>query len=248
MKTFNRILVFFIALSMLGFTACEKKYDTEGLSQITNYATFDVTGGSVIVAPLGTPFTDPGVTATEAGNPIDVAVSVSGVFTGYSGTTVDANTADKYLITYSATNGDGFTGSAQRTVWIAGDGDLVSSIEGLYTATIIRNGVEDPQYADLQYVMIWSEGGNVYGISDAIGGYYDLGRGYGNGYRAAGMTVTANDIGANDFTYGGPIGVGAFGGVLEMTGFTVTPPSTINFSSHWSFDYDFDVTLTKVEF
>lgn len=248
MKTINKIIFFVIALSMLGITSCEKKYDTEGLSQITNYPVFEMTGDPVMLLEKGTPFVEPGITAEEAGVNIDVSMSVSGLFTGYSGASVDIDTPDKYIISYSATNGDGFTNVTQRIVWVAGTGDLVNSIEGLYTSTIFRNGTTSAQYTDLKYIMIWSLGGNKYALSDAIGGYYDMGRAYGDGYRAAGMTVTANDIPTNDFSFGSAIGVGAFGGVLEMTGFTVDEPSkTITFSSEWDAGYTFDVTLTQVQ-
>lgn len=248
MKTINKIVFFFIALSMLGITSCEKKYDTEGLSEITNYPLFEMAGDALVLHKLGTPYVDGVVTANEAGVDIQVTVSVSGLFTGYSGTTVDSDTPDKYVITYSATNGDGYSGSVERTVWVADQGDLVGSIAGLYTATIVRNGVVDAQYADLEYILIWSLGNNEYALSDAIGGYYDMGRGYGDNYRAGGMTITANDIPGNSFSFGAAVGVGAFGGAAELQSMTVDASAgTINFVSDWDAGYVFDVTLTQVQ-
>ena len=91
-------------------------------------------------------------------------------------------------------------------------------------------------------------GNNVYQLSDAIGGYYDFGRGYGFHYAGTGMTVTANDIPGNDFTYGANIGVGAFGGDLAMTAFSVDAANrTINLTTEWSFGFTFEVELIQVD-
>jgi hypothetical protein len=247
MKTINKILVFFIALSMLGITACEKKYDTEGLSQITNYPVFEMAGDGFVIAPLGTPYVDPGVTANEAGTDIEVTVSVAGTFTGYSGTEVDSNTADKYVITYSAQNSDGFTGSTSRIVWITGEGDLVNSIEGLYTSTVVRDGTPSAQYENMAYILIYSTGNNTYGITDACGGYYSIGRAYGDDYAALGAEIVANDIPANDFT----ISIGVFpiwGNTIDMQDFTVDPANhQITYNGVADFGSVFATTLTQVQ-
>ena len=95
--------------------------------------------------------------------------------------------------------------------------------------------------------MIWKTGADTYEISDAIGGYYAIGRAYGNDYMATGMSITANDISANDFTFGSPIGVGAFGGALTMDNMSVDAGAkTIDFQSSWDAGYKFVVTLTQV--
>jgi hypothetical protein len=248
MKTIHKILCFSIALAMTGLTACEKNYETDDLSQITNYPVFEMTGASVVLAKLGEPYVDQGCTATEGDAEITVTMSVKGLFSGFSGTAPNTDQADKYVITYTATNSDGFANTVQRIVWVAGEGDLTSSIEGLYLSTVVRNGASGAQYTNMQYVLIWKKNGNVYEISDAIGGYYDIGRAYGDGYRAAGMTITANNIPANDFSFGGPIGVGAFGGVLTMDAMAADAGAgTIGFTSSWDAGYTFVVTLTQVE-
>lgn len=245
-KIYNLIIIGIIIL----FTSCEKDVDdTKDLSSITYYPEFTVTGDAEIIHSLGTPFVDPGVTAEEDGKALDVTTKVIGEMKGYSGTTVNTDVADKYSITYSAQNSDGFFGSASRTVYVAKTGDLVNSIEGIYTSYIERNGeVGNPQYTDLQYVLIWKNTDGTYGLSDGIGGYYALGRGYGPNYRAGGCTITANNIATNDFTCT-QFGVGAFGGVCTITSMTVDPGTkTINFTSSWDAGYVFVVTLTQVQF
>ena len=249
MKTKKYLLLLtFIAVTVIFGCNKDELKDTYGLSRTTYYPDFTFNGDEVMLVEMGTAYTEPGVTATEAGADITVTTEVEGTYTGYSGSDVDVNTADQQIITYTAINSDDLPGIQTRTVYVFESGDLVSSIAGLYTATILRNGTVDPQYENLEYVMIWNTGGNNYAVSDAIGGYYDLGRGYGDTYRASGMTITANDIPTNDFTFGSPVGVGAFGGVLEMLSMSVDAGSnTVFFESEWSFGFNFEVTLTQIQ-
>lgn len=245
MKSKNILILWFI-FSVVFIISCEK--ESADVSEITNYPVFTMTGASEILHPLGTAFTDPGVTAKEGGAIIPVTVDVNGVYSSYSNTTVDGTLANKYEIEYSAINKQGLPGSVMRTVYVAGTGDLVNSIEGLYTSTVSRNGATPAaQYTEMQYVMIWKTGANTYQISDCIGGYYDIGRAYGAGYMASGMTITATDIPTNSFTFGSGVGVGAFGGLCEMNYMTVDAANkTIEFKSTWDSGYNFVVTLKQI--
>jgi hypothetical protein len=246
MKTkFSRII---IVLSLMLLVACEKKYDTDGLSTITYYPVFEMTGSSVVFNTLGTPFTEPGIIATSAGSEIPVEVSVVGAFTGYSGTTVNADVADKYLVTYTAENSDGFPNTATRVVWVFNTGDLVTSIEGLYTSTVLRGGASGAQYTDMEYVLIWKKSGNTYGVSDAIGGYYDIGRVYGETYAAQFADIVANSIPENDFTTTTAT-IPGFGNTVDISGINVDATNKVitwlgagNFANS-----NFDVTLTQVQ-
>lgn len=238
------LLISFLALIL---ASCGEK-KSANVSSITYFPEFAMNGDAEYFLSVGEAFTEPGVTAEENGVSIPVTSTVAGDFFGYSGDAVNTDAADKYIITYSATNSDGYDGTTQRTVWVIENGDMVNSIAGLYTSYIERNGdVGNPQYTDLAYIMISDNGDGTYNISDAIGGYYDLGRGYGADYRAAGLVITATDIPGNEFSFNDPIGVGAFGGNLTMTEFIVNAGTkTINFTSEWDFGYTFVVTLTQV--
>lgn len=230
-------------------SSCEKDKSSEGVSRITNYPTFDLQGGSLIFHEEGTPFKDPGVTATEAGEELDVTSSTVGVFRAGSVAEVDGNMADHYIKTYSATNQDGFAGTATRDVWVATTGDLVNSIEGIYTSTVLRDGDASAQYTDMEYILIWKNADGTYGISDGIGGYYDIGRAYGYAYAASGFIITANDIANNDFSFNNPQPVGAFGGAASMRDMVVDPVAgTVSFSTDWDAGFTFEVTLTQVQF
>lgn len=237
-----RIIYLFTALLAFSFWSCDKEYESH--YRITNFPEFEMTGDEVIFNTFGTPFTDPGIKATENGKDIPVTTTVSGDFFGAS--SFDANATDRYLFTYSATNSDGYSASTSRLVYNIKTGDLVNSIEGLYTSTVVRNGASSAQYTNMKYVVIAKASGNTYKLSDAIGGYYDIGRVYGAAYRASGMTITANDIAANNFNFGTAV-VPGFGGTATMESMTVNAANkTITFTSKWNV-YTFVVTLKQVQ-
>lgn len=244
----NLILASLLLGGMFTFTACDSEPSAKDISRITYFPSFEYEGGDFNVVPCGTDFTLAPVKATENGVELPVTTDISGGFFG--STTFDVNNADKYVITSSATNADGFDGSVTRTVVVACTGDLRTSIEGLYTATVVRNGASGAQYTNMKYVIIKKVGPNQYQLSDAIGGYYAIGRAYGDAYNASGIVITANDIPNNNFSFNGPIGVGAFGGTLNMTDFDVNPENgTITFTSTWDSGttvYNFVVVLTQV--
>jgi hypothetical protein len=74
-----------------------------GISKITTYPVITVTGGEIVTVPVGSAFTDPGATAT--GN---VKVVTTGI--------VNTASIGVYLLTYKATNTDGFSAIATRSV------------------------------------------------------------------------------------------------------------------------------------
>jgi hypothetical protein len=245
MKNINYLLLISLLLgSLFTFSGCDDDPDVADISRVTFFPTFAYEGGDLSIVKCGSSYVLPPVTATENGVDLPVTTVTTGLFSGAS--SFDINVADKYVFTSLATNADGFNGSVVRTVWVVCTGDLVTSLEGLYKSTVVRNGATGPQYTNMEYVLIRKVGPDQYELSDAIGGYYDIGRAYGDAYRAAGMVITANNIPANNFSFSGPIGVGAFGGSLEMTGMTVDPATkTITFTSDWDAGFSFAVTLTQ---
>ncbi len=241
--------ILFIAVSFFfvaSFMSCQKDKTTEGISRLTYFPVFDIQGSTNISINVGDNYVDPGVVVTENGTPIDYTTSVSSVFFGYKGTAVDPNIADVYQVIYSAVNKDGYTASAARTVTVnPANGDFVNSLEGWYTADVNRSA--PPSYTGLQYIMVSKLGPNKYGISDGIGGYYAIGRGYGNGYLGLGATFTA-DIANGVYTPGPAYTVGSFGGTVVMTNLAVDAATkTISFVATWDSGYTFTVTLKQVQ-
>ncbi|MFD2891105.1 BT_2262 family domain-containing protein [Flavobacterium chuncheonense] len=226
------------------FTSCDST-DTDNVSFVTNYPVFELIGEETVVVDAGGTFEDPGVIVTENGVEIPYTSSVKGLFQG--GSSLDTNVSDIYTITYSATNQDGFSGTTTRTVIVSTNDDLSLGLAGLYTSTVTRNGVLTGQYTDMEYVLIWENPDGTYEISDGIGGYYDIGRGYGVGYAATGAVITVNDFATNNFSYSA-FEVGGFGGACIMSALTPNAAnSTISFSTEWDAGYIFDVVLTQVQ-
>lgn len=245
MKSLKISFFTLLALVAVLATSCEKEDSTANLSKITYYPNFTFNGAATMLIACGGAYAEPGVTATENGASLTVTTTVASTY--FAGSNLATVTPDRYGITYSAVNVDGYSGEEHRTVWAACNGDLVNSIEGLYKSTVVRNGVVSAQYANLKYVIIKKGEGNMYYISDAIGGYYDFGRNYGDGYASKGMTITANNIPGNDFSYGAAVPVGAFGGACAMSDMVVNAGTkTITFTSTWSAGYTFAVTLNQV--
>lgn len=137
------ILIAIIAL----LTSCKKdpiiSTDKQvGISKITYYPNFELTGDAVMSIIKGSSFTDPGVKATAGG--VEVPVTTTG--------SVDAGTAGLYVLTYTATNADGYSGSVTRTVVVipsaenpgvdlSGNYSAVSASAGSAIITKVAQGV-----------------------------------------------------------------------------------------------------------
>jgi len=246
---FNIAKVSFLFGLLFMISGCDNEPEVSGISRVTYFPELQYEGGAGAVIPCNSSFVVPPVTATEGGSPLPVEVSTVGFNGPVAG--VDVTKPDLYIETSSAVNQDGFSGEVVRSFWVACTGDLVNSIEGLYTSTVARNN-PNPTYFDLKYILIRAVGENQYEISNADGGWYEYGRKLGPGYRSFGATVTAIDIPSNNFTFGPPITVGGFGGPIQLTSMTVDPATkTIVFTSHWEAPpaptlYNFTATLTQV--
>lgn len=242
----NLVKVSFLLSGLFFIAGCDNEPEVSNLSRVTFFPEFVYDGPNEAVIPCNSDYQISPITAFENGQPLTTTTKVETV----AGTvpSVDINSPENYAETTTAINADGFPATVTRNFWVACTGDLVNSIEGLYSSTVIRSGAVNPQYFDMNYVLIRKVGDNVYEISDAIGGYYEFGRAYGWGYRAFGAQITANNIAANDFSFSGPVPVGAFGGNCVLTEMTVDPATkTIHFISEWDIPYTFDVTLTQIQ-
>lgn len=243
----NSMKKYIIGLFVLAvFASCEEWTNSAEKSAITYLPLIEVIGESDITLDCDAAgYEDEGAIANEGPETIEYETTVSPNYFG----DVTISGPDKYQIAYSAVNKDGIPGSAFRYVyWPECNGDLTTSIAGVYTADVTRNGVITPQYMGLGPIIIKDLGNGEYQLSDAIGGYYDYGRAYGYTYASTGMIITANNIPANDFTYGDPVPVGAFGGVNVMKTFTVNAAAkTINFTTEWDAGFNFSVKLTLQE-
>jgi Domain of unknown function (DUF5011)/Domain of unknown function (DUF5012) len=244
----KKIFITLFSLSSLLFLSCDSE-NTDNVSRVTNYPLITVLGDDPIFVPQGGSFTDPGAVATEGENTIDYETTFLGNYRG--GTTFDSNVPDEYGVTYTATNKDGFKASASRRVIVYKNGDLVTSIEGIYKCSVSRNGSNPVTAQNVKYVYIWKNTDGTYGISDAFGGWYQYHRGFGIGYITPGGIINAIDITTNTFTYpGNPLSNSGFGGVANITDVNVNPTTkTIKITCTWTAPtaYTFISTLTQVQ-
>lgn len=121
MKT--RIYLFLLIL-FPGLTSCSLEDPIK--SEVTDHAKFQMTDGPYVYWPLGTEFTDPGISATSGEEEIEV--STEG--------TVDTDTPGVYVLKYSAENSDGFAASVERFVAVGNKEVAISrDLTGTYSPT-----------------------------------------------------------------------------------------------------------------
>jgi hypothetical protein len=125
-----------IIASVFFLFSCEK--ETEDISRITAYATFEMQGNNFMFVLNNSTFTDPGVTAYEGERELPIEK------TG----TVNTSVPGVYVIQYSAKNSDGFPASVKRTVAVVSSMPSVD-LSGAYQlvhatrtgkSTITKNG------------------------------------------------------------------------------------------------------------
>jgi hypothetical protein len=240
---------------------CEEYTNSAEKSSITYLPVIEVIGETDIELPCdATGYEDEGAVATEGGEVIEHETVLTGQYFGGSlvgGEWVyDDNTTvsgpDVYEYTYSASNVDGIPAVAFREVfWPECNGDLSTSIAGTYTSSLVRtlsNGTPAGTYTNVGPIIIKDLGNDVYQISDALGGWYAFGRAFGYTGAAPGMTITANNIATNDFTFGEPVYDQTFGGLVTMTELTVNAGAgTLVFKCDWDLGYKFVYTLTPID-
>ena len=231
------------------FNGCTKEESSANVGRITNYPTIEIAGANPYFIPQGGTFAEPGVIAKENGAIIPFTTAASGDYRGAN--TIDTSKSDEYSVVYTATNKDGFKASGNRRVIVYKTGDLINSIEGVYTSTVSRNGASPANQQNLKYVYIWKNANGTYQISDAFGGWYQYGRGFGLGYITPGGIINAVNISTNSFTFpSNPITNTGFGGPATITDLTVNPTTkTLVLKCGWVAPtvYAFVSTLKQVQ-
>lgn len=225
-------------------------------SRVTIYPIITVAGDDLLFAPQDEPFTDPGAIATIDDEEVPLTTTYSGDYQGRSySENLNTSVPDLYTASYSALNADGFPGIATRKVFVGRTGNLVNSIEGVYTSTVFRNGAQgDPAsaYTDMKYIVIWKNQDGSYQISDSFGGWYLFGRAIADS-ETPGAKIIASDISTNSFTYPGTQSNTYFGGSAKITGLTVNAADkSLDLVTVWQADasttYTFEVHLKQIQF
>lgn len=243
-----KLLIYIFPIFGLVMTSCDPSVEAPGYdnkSEVTYLPLITLEGGDVVLDCDATSYTDPGAVASAAGEEIELFTSVTGNYFGGS----SVNGPDVYSIAYSAFNDDDIPATGFRTVlWPECNGDLVTSIAGMYTASVARNGSSPAGYQNNGPFIIRDLGNDRYAISDAQGGWYEYGRGLGKAYATPGLILKANNIAANDFTSEGTFSTNTFGGTNTFTSLTVNPVTkTLVLTIEWDFGYTFVTTFTQTD-
>lgn len=173
----KRILAYLLVpVLVLTLWSCDKS--TEGVTRITYYAELTLQGESTLYVDKGSPFVDPGYTATMNGEDVTSQVKVS--------SNVDTSTSGVYTITYSIANADGFSSTAQRTVIVTDPND---PIEGYWDTDpdSYRDYNGQTFYGASYPVLILNNGDGTYSVEDMLGGWYNYRAGYGSDYAMSGV-------------------------------------------------------------
>lgn len=123
MNTKNRLFILaLMCFASVFLASCEKDEDTADVSFVTTYPTIELTGEQWDAIMVGESYTDPGVEAFEGETPIEYTTTGS----------VDPNTPGAYVITYTATNSDGFSTSVRRYVGVITPEAAAIDLSGQY--------------------------------------------------------------------------------------------------------------------
>ncbi len=168
----------FICLAFV-LSSCEDE-TSQDTSKITYFVDFEMLGDQTTLVPVGTPYTEAGVIATEGGNDITSSMVVSG--------SVDSDKIGLYTINYAATNVDGFASSISRTV-IVYNPEITTDMSGTYVAEAgtyrFHATVGDTPYSGYNVTITQLAPGFFY-VTDFFAGYYDVRAGYGSNYAMTG--------------------------------------------------------------
>ncbi|SFC82447.1 hypothetical protein [Algibacter pectinivorans] len=247
MKKYKLILCTFSILGLI-LTSCDPSVESPGAddsSEVTFLPLIELEGADVVLDCDATSYSDPGAVASVAGEEIELNTKITGTYFG--GTSIEG--PDVYSVAYSAFNVDDIPATAFREVlWPECNGDLVTSIAGVYTASVARDGSSPDGYQDNGPFIIKDLGDDRYAFSDAQGGWYEFGRGLGPSYGTPGLILKANDISANDFTAEGTVTTNTFGGVNTFVSLKVNPDDkTLVLVVDWSFGFSFETVFTQTE-
>ena len=101
----KKIFKISFCITLFFFISCESA-ETDNVSFVTTYPVISVEGDQIYITPKGTPYEDPGASASVGEESVELDVNGD----------VDTSTPGLYPILYSATNTDGFSRVASRQV------------------------------------------------------------------------------------------------------------------------------------
>jgi len=227
------ILIFFVSF----LSGCKKELTSEGVSRLTRYVTFELTKGALVITPKGTAFVDPGYKAMEGTTDVTTKVTKEG--------SVNTSKVGLYVITYSATNSDGFSASVSRSVIVYDPAAPATDLTGSYSSNVSR--ISPARAFTNLSVTITKKAPGFFYVSDFLGGFYDQGANYryGPAFALTGyMQLNADNTLSYVSSYNA-----AWGDAANSFSNGVYNPVTNGLTwrvSYTSSNYNFVVTLTRI--
>ena len=169
-----------------GFTSCNDDNDQLTDTRVTNYILLTVNGDEVVYVDANSTYTDEGCTAEAGGQDVTSKVQTTNP--------VDTKNIGPYIVSYRATNEDGFSSEAYRYVYVGSP--LVGTVaDGSYRQTYNGDGSPKAQVAWSGYgIEMLTDGNGLYWVEDLMGGYYEQRAGYGSRYAMNGyLQVNADN-------------------------------------------------------
>ena len=198
MNSIKYIIALSLTLCFLGCEKTEEILNTEdkvGISRVTHFPVFTMSGDRYISIVKGGAFTDPGVTAKEGDKDLQVQQSGS----------VNTNAVGVYDITYSATNKDNFSASVTRTIAVLpgaeqqgvdisgkynyASGSYVATIQKLAAGFYVADNVWGPN--DIPSYILTTDGVNLTLPLCSLSGYGPV-QGSGTLDNAGNLTYTVD--------------------------------------------------------
>ena len=186
-KLFLYGLLFFTAAS--GLTSCSDDQHTD--TRVTNYIVLTINGDAVVYIDADATYEDAGCKAEAAGQDVSDKIVTSNP--------VDTKAIGPYTVTYKATNEDGFSSAANRTVYV-GEPLTGNVATGSHRKTA-AGAVTD--WSDFNIDML-TDGNGKYWVEDLLGGYYEQRAGYGAAYSMKGF-LQVNADNTVDMVGGGDV-------------------------------------------
>lgn len=196
----NIFYIGLILVSMVMFSCNKQSFDYPdgkvGISSITQYPVFTLNGSQYVSVVKGGTYTDAGASAKEGSNTLTVKTA----------STVNTAAVGMYTVSYSATNKDGFEGTATRTV-------------------VVLPSAETPG-VDISGKYGYAAGGATVTMTKLAAGFYYVG-----GIYSAATTIPAYLICVDGTNITVPLQSTAYGrlvGTAVLSG--NTPGSTLNYT------------------
>ena len=218
-----------ISLLFASLIAC-KKGDSYDISKVTIFPTFEYE--TTVLLQVGETFT-PSCIAKEGDKTLDITITGD----------VDINTAGIYEVVYSATNAEGYDGSANQEVTVYNPA-ITTDISGHYYSSIVRtesDGSDPRNYSAEVNITLVHPG--IFYVDCLLGGTYSIAYGYGDINAMTGYISLLSD---NTISYISSY-VQDWGD--SLTGFSNGVFNDVTGSLYWEAEYAqgdiFAVTLTN---